>query len=384
MEFLKNLIVVSCCITFLVYLIKMIKWTISWNLYSSNSINSTNLESISVSVIVAVRNEEKTILNLLKILCQQNYPNALLEIIISNDHSEDKTEFVCNEFILKLPSNYTSVTFLNSTGKDLIGKKAALERAVKIAKGSLILTTDADCIPSLNWVQSFVSVYVATRAKMITGFVRMNPHNTLFTQLQSLEFLSLSGTGMVSVIIQKPLMCNGANLAFTKEAFIQAGGYTYGNHQPSGDDTFLMLKMAKSGSGSVVFNKHRDSIITTVPAESLQSLISQRIRWASKVKFYNENYIKWTGFFIFLVNLLIFTLFILACIDLISWKITLFLWVLKAGGDLLFLGTISNFAQQRKLLFVFLPAQLIYPLYSVVGAIVASLKSEFEWKGRKF
>ncbi|HMT29692.1 MAG TPA: glycosyltransferase [Bacteroidia bacterium] len=384
MELLKDLSVVCCFSIFIVYLIKMIKWTLSWNLYSSQPTASATSHSIFVSVIVAVRNEEKTILNLLEILNQQKYPHQFYEIIISNDHSEDQTEFVCNEFINKLLVSHPRITFLNPGKTDLTGKKAALERAIAISRGELILTTDADCIPTTNWIESFVNVYTATHAKMITGFVKMNAGKSVFLKLQALEFLSLSGTGMVSVINEKPLMCNGANLAFSKESFLQAGGYSYGKNHPSGDDTFLMLKLAKEGSGSVVFNKNRDSIMTTVPAETVNSFLSQRIRWAAKVKYYDENYIKWTGGFIFLVNFLILALIILTSLKLFSCEMLFILWILKSIGDLLFLGTVCTFAEQRNLLFVFLPAQLIYPLYSVAGAILASVRNGFVWKGRKY
>jgi len=44
-----------------------------------------------VSVIVAARNEENNIPNLLTTLLNQNYPSELYEVIIANDVSTDRT-----------------------------------------------------------------------------------------------------------------------------------------------------------------------------------------------------------------------------------------------------------------------------------------------------
>ena len=53
----------------------------------------------SVSVILAARNEEKNILECLKSLCELDYPDGKLEIILVNDESTDNTEVIIKNFI---------------------------------------------------------------------------------------------------------------------------------------------------------------------------------------------------------------------------------------------------------------------------------------------
>jgi len=368
----------------LAYLLLLIKWTLAWMLESVNSRAVNQVKSLKVSVIVAVRNEEHNIVPLLHALMAQKYPSALLEIIISDDQSDDQTAKRVEEYISNKNKNAFPVLLIKANVASLPGKKHALERAIEIAQGDLILTTDADCIMSELWVQSFVDVVMKTGAKMVTGLVVISPSPTFFSAIQALEFLSLSAVGAVSVINQKPLMCNGANLAFLKKAFYESGGYSYGGNQPSGDDTFLMLKLARQHPFPIAFNNQTNSIIKTKPAKSLTSLISQRIRWASKVKYYNENYIKYTGGFILLVNLLLVSLVCLAVAGTVSWLVVGALWMTKTCGDFLFLWRITKFSDQQNLLFVFLPAQLIYPFYSVVGGVLSVVNSGYKWKGRSF
>lgn len=332
---------------------------------------------------MALRNEKHNIGNLLLDLSNQNYPSALLEILLCDDHSDDNTIKNIDTFISRKDKNNHEIKVIASTVNDPTGKKATIERGIHFSSGELIITTDADCRMSANWVKSFVSVYVKTNASMITGFVEIFPAKKILDRLQALEFLSLSGTGAASVISKKPLMCNGANLAFTRRAFLNAGGYSYGKNSASGDDTFLMLKIASEKSANVVFNKDPDGIVKTGPVLDLSGFISQRIRWASKVKTYNETYIKITGFLVLMTNLCLITSFIFTIPGWFSWKILVLLWVLKAIPDFIFLANMSAFAKQRQLLLLFLPASLIYPFYSLAGLLPAFVQTGYMWKGRK-
>jgi biofilm PGA synthesis N-glycosyltransferase PgaC len=199
------------------------------------------------------------------------------------------------------------------------GKKAALERAIKMATGDLILTTDADCSVSPDWIASFAAKFAESSAPMITGFVKLHAGENLFANLQAIDVLSLSGIGATSVINNKPLMCNGANLAFTKAAFSDAGGYDYGIDQPGGDDSYLMFKINELFPNKVVFNEDPKSIVTTNPQPDLKHFVRQRVRWASKVKYYKESYVKATGLLIFAVNMVLLLVALLAA----DWKFEL-------------------------------------------------------------
>ena len=55
----------------------------------------------TVSVIVAARNEEDNIGNLLEDLTEQSYPQEKLEIIISDDRSTDRTGEIIDNYTNK-------------------------------------------------------------------------------------------------------------------------------------------------------------------------------------------------------------------------------------------------------------------------------------------
>ena len=63
--------------------------------------------------------------------------------------------------------------------------------------------------------------------------------------LLDIEFASLIAIGASSLCSGFPNMCNGANLAFTKDAFNQVNGYQGYENVVSGDDEFLLYKVFK-------------------------------------------------------------------------------------------------------------------------------------------
>ena len=80
------------------YFFLILIYSISWSKIKT-FIFSPNDNKTFVSIIVAVRNEEKNIEQCLQLLTSQKYPLHLFEIIIVNDFSEDKTEKIIKVFI---------------------------------------------------------------------------------------------------------------------------------------------------------------------------------------------------------------------------------------------------------------------------------------------
>lgn len=87
----------------------------------------------------------------------QSYPAHLFEVIVIDDHSEDDTAAIIKTYADK----NVHLISLKDHVKDRINsyKKKAIEIAVAQAKGTLIITTDADCILPKDWLQTFAAFY---------------------------------------------------------------------------------------------------------------------------------------------------------------------------------------------------------------------------------
>ncbi|MFM7079297.1 MAG: glycosyltransferase, partial [Bacteroidota bacterium] len=284
----------------------MLHKIIVWNVCGRTPVALSDSVAPSVSIVVPVRNEAKNIKALLDDLTSQDFPCEKLEILISDDQSDDQTASIVADYCDQSSNN---IIWIPSIPHQPTGKKAALTRAIDLSKNEIVLTTDADCRIGRGWVRSMASAFSVAEVNMVTGFVVTSDHESFLSRLEQLDQLVLSAVGAVSVLSGKPLLCSGANIGFRKKAFIEVGGYAYGAKDPSGDDTYLMLRMCPA----VRFNKDSEAVVSTSSHLRLKDLIQQRIRWASKVRNYQEKRILYFGVFMAALNLLP-VLMLLLCI----------------------------------------------------------------------
>jgi biofilm PGA synthesis N-glycosyltransferase PgaC len=337
----------------------------------------SNVDIRFLSVIVPFRNEAQHIANVLSDLLAQQYPAEKFEILLVNDHSEDNSMSRAEE-ILQV-SAFSNYTFIQPAS---FGKKSAITEGVKQAAGHIIVTIDADCRVGTKWLQSIHSVFDDDKVKMVFGPVRIEPNNSLFSKMQSIEFSSLVGSGAASMAYGIPTMCNGANLAFRKKIFQEVGGYEGNEQIASGDDEFLMRKIAKKFPGGIKFNNYKEGIVTTSAQNSLSAFIAQRIRWAGKWSAHQDWKSKLLALFIFSFHtmLLVAPFFVLHDRLLLSMLgVSL---ICKAITEYRFLRIVNFWLNIRWHWSAFILLQVTYSLYAVVTALLA-LFVKPNWKGRK-
>jgi len=109
-----------------------------------------------LAVVVAARNEERHIRLTVESLAAQNYPDERYEIVVVNDRSEDKTGLILRELQKKIPN--LKVITINRCPAGISPKKNALIQAVKTINCPFILTTDADCVHSPDWLRSYAGL----------------------------------------------------------------------------------------------------------------------------------------------------------------------------------------------------------------------------------
>ena len=128
-------------------------------------------------------------------------------------------------------------------------KKKAIETGIAAASGELIVTTDADCIPPPDWLQTIVAFKEKTNAVFIAAPVVFNCNSSIVQVFQAMDFMVLQGITGASVYKKMHSMCNGANLAYERKVFYEVNGFAGIDHIASGDDMLLMHKIAKKYPG---------------------------------------------------------------------------------------------------------------------------------------
>lgn len=368
------IISVSFLIT-LVYFILILRFYSGWK--KLKVISPPDVQPlINISIIIPFRNESENIHKNFNALKQQNYPVSHYEVIYVNDHSDDNT---CDT-LLQLMKNSVNIKLLHLSSP-LSGKKAALMEGAKAAKGELFLFTDADCYPVKNWIRTMAGFYQSNKPVMISGPVLIKGNKSFFSKFQVLEFLSLVGSGAGSFGIKKPILCNAANMGFRNDIYLQ-----YMNEMKkeifSGDDIFMLLSLKKIHASEMFFLKSHDGIVYTDPVTTLKDFFSQRIRWASKSRFYNDWFIILTAISVLGINSLILMLILLFAAGRKLLLTIIFVMFSKTIIDYIFLRSLNKFFYKRDLSLVFILSEVLYLPYSLMTAIAGSFIIP-RWKGRK-
>ena len=344
--------------------------------------NAKNMSQCQLSVVIVVRNEAENIIALLEDLSAQTLSSNLYEVFVVNDHSTDNTVELVQTYQAK--ADYP-LYLLHLTKDEFTQspKKAGITKAIQQAKGQYMVTTDGDCRVSPQWLELYLEYYQTTNAQLISGGVTFAPARTVFDKIQIVEFASLIGSGAASLQMGFPNMCNGANLSYTKQAFEAVNGFAGTEHIASGDDEFLMHKIAQTYPQQICFIKQPQSVVTTLPVPNLKKFFHQRKRWASKWSFYRDYKVKILAFFIFLCNFGLLFAFLMNIFS--NYATTSFLMQLciKNGIEFIFLTLILNYLNRQSLIWWIPAVQIIYPLYVVFFGLLAQRKSAYEWKGRK-
>lgn len=330
---------------------------------------------LKVSILIAARNEENNIKRLLKSLYNQTFEKDLFEVIIIDDHSKDNTLLIVENFIKE--NNDINIKIFNAEKE---GKKYAISQALHLAHNDLVIVTDADCVLKTTWIESIVNFYKEKKCKMILAPVLLSPAETFFEKIQVLEHLSLIGSTAGSANIGFPVMCNGANMAYEREAALEVEKFRKDFNIPSGDDMFLMEQFVKNyGHQSVKFLLSKSAIVETKTCKTVSEFFRQRRRWVSKTKAYTNWKILTTAFIVLFFNLSIVSLFVSAFFIPALWSLYFLLTLLKFFIDFPLLKNITSFMNQSSLLKWTLPLEFIYPFYVVFTAISGMLIN-VKWK----
>lgn len=337
--------------------------------------------STKISVIIAARNEEANIGNLLNDLNEQSLSKKLFEIIVVDDFSTDKTAQLVKQPGFPNVKLIQLKDHLNINDTIISHKKKAIEVAIASATGDLIVTTDADCRHGSNWLFSIAGFYEEKQPVMIAGPVNFFYDRSLLGKFQTLDFLSLVGIAAASIKNGFYNLCNGANLAYSKEAFYAVGGYNGIDHITSGDDMMLMHKIGKQYPGKIMYIKNKDAIVYTHTEKDLAGFWQQRLRWTSKSTHYEDKRITYMLVFIYLFNLLQFVNLVTGLFIPFYLRLSLWQFMVKIVIDTLFIYSVARFFRRENLLWLFLPVQVVHVVYVLLIAPF-SIFGKYNWKGR--
>ena len=334
-----------------------------------------NCAKTKISVIVPARNEEENIGQLLQALQNQTYPKELFEVIVVDDHSTDKTANIVQQF------SAVKIIQLKDDGINSY-KKKAIETGIAAATGELIVTTDADCLPSKDWLKLIVAYKEEKQSVFIAAPVKIDSSSSLVQMFQAMDFMVLQGITGAAVYKKKMSMCNGANLAYERKAFYEVNGFAGIDHIASGDDMLLMHKIWKQYPDRVHYLKSKDAIVSTEPMKTWKDFFNQRIRWASKATNFADKRIFAVLLLVYLINLSFLLLLVAGCWFPHYWIYLIGLWIAKTIIEFPLFISLCNFFNKQWAIKLFFFFQPLHVFYTIISGLFGQF-GKYEWKGRK-
>lgn len=333
----------------------------------------------SLSVVIAVRNEESHIEDLLKDLRNQSYPSSLFEVIIVDDHSTDNTATIVENF--KMPN--LRLIKLNLDKPINSYKKKAITEAINTSNAKLIVSTDGDCRLHRDWLKTIVEFYETNNFKVISAPVTFHNQQSLFEKLQTIEFQYLIGVGGAAINNNYPITCNGANFIYEREVFVELDGFKDIDHKATGDDELFLHKVNRKYPHSAGFIKSEKATVKTYAKTTLKEFVQQRKRWASKSTGYTDKRVVSIVIGVFLFNLSLLLSSFLSIHSHVVFEYLIIAIILKTVFDGIFLFMMLKFFNNLRYI-ILLPLMIfLYIFYILYIGILGNINKTYHWKGRK-
>ncbi|WOI36117.1 glycosyltransferase family A protein [Alteromonas sp. CI.11.F.A3] len=217
-----------------------------------------------VTVIVPVYNDENRIAECIAAICGQKVSNFVLEVIVVDNGSTDRTFEIASAFPLK-HDNVKVVRCMTP------GSYAARNHGISLSRGSFFAFTDSDCLVSKEWIESnLANLKNLDKNTILAGEVEFYRENEKKTEQSALDFENTFS--MKQEENAKNGKCITANFFCSKLLFDKCG--TFNASLKSGGDIEMSARVVQNG-GRVIYNSQA---LVKHPSRNVRELIVKRKR----------------------------------------------------------------------------------------------------------
>jgi 4,4'-diaponeurosporenoate glycosyltransferase len=203
------------------FIVNLVFWVPAFlflfRIYSCGVSTHRNIHNPSFSIIIPARNEEHTLPKLLDSLSGQL--SSQDEVIVVDDHSEDRTKAVAEKSAVKLLESLP-------TPEGWIGKAWACYQGARIASGEILVFLDADTVLEKNGLKNIIEKYVEK-----DGVLSIQPYHkmrNLYEQLSAFfNIIMMAGIGAFTVLGSRiePIGLFGQVVVMNRQHYLDSGGH---------------------------------------------------------------------------------------------------------------------------------------------------------------
>ncbi|MBI2541949.1 glycosyltransferase family 2 protein [Candidatus Woesearchaeota archaeon] len=221
-----------------------------------------------VSIAIPAYNEEKNIAKTLASLTELKYPKNKLEIIVVNDGSTDGTKEAVTKLISE--NRQFDIKLINKKNQ---GKGAALNHALKTARGEFFVCLDADSIVTKGALLKILPHFTSGNIAVVLPLLKVEKPKNIWQKMQWLEYI----VNMFYKKLMGKLNCvhvsPGPFSVYRKSILKNIGGFDENNLT---EDLEITLRLQ---SKNYIIVQLLDAEVFTLAPKTFKELYKQRNRW---------------------------------------------------------------------------------------------------------
>ncbi|HTP59462.1 MAG TPA: glycosyltransferase [Spirochaetia bacterium] len=332
---------------------------------------------LRAEVVVALRNEEKTLPALLRSLSAQTATSATFLFV--DDRSTDATGALLDEFC-RVNGGRARVIHNSSEPDGLTGKQAALDLAFGACSGDVLLFTDGDCEVPPQWVEEMLIPFEDPSVGVVIGRIELQAAAGNFLQLfQAFEQPLLNQYNLGSVGIGLATGCFGNNMAVRTVAVKAAGAFRTLGYSVT-EDAMLLDAVRRAGWKARARASFPAAARTRGKAR-WGDYVNQHTRWNAGGLFSEDPVTRLS--YIVVVLIYLTSNVVLLPLGFLDWRIAALSTTSFAGIAILAaVGALYERNDRLSYLARLLPFVVFFGFFYVFVTLRALAMKPFEWKGR--
>lgn len=199
-------------------------------------------ENKLVSVVIPVKNSDKTIEKTINSILNQSYKK--IEIVVVDDGSTDDSLKIIKNIIKKNKSKVKIKCFENEKN---LGPAATRNRGVKESKGEIIFFIDSDCFAPEKWLEKIMKEYSEKNIGGVGGYLEPG-EKTFVAFLERMQNKYLLNIKNEKITGKEKCPAGYTNsMTYLKKALIETGGFDENFKFASGEDFELKKRVCEKG-----------------------------------------------------------------------------------------------------------------------------------------
>lgn len=224
-----------------------------------------------ISVIIPAFNEEKVIKRCIDSILRSDYPSY--EIVVSDDGSSDNTVRIVKTWIKAHSKGHKIALVHDGINR---GRGGAINQALKVAKGALVMAIDADCTIQKDTLRNAAEHFNDKQVVALAANVKIMPDLSILGLLQQFEWVTSFRSKKFNSFVNAEYIIGGAGATYRRSTLQALGGF---NESMLTEDIDLSLRIASKGNRKYLLKYASDVVVMTEHVPTYRGLFRQRFRW---------------------------------------------------------------------------------------------------------